>query len=123
MPDVAAPRPLAAVPLSQPACGDTGSNGKGGGVIALVIVSTFVVLVLGILVAGLLRSHADILRALHELGSGVGDPAARPAAPAPVTLTAPASNPALGAAPGVAGITPTGDARAIAVDNSDNFTL
>lgn len=91
--------------------------------IALVIVSTFVVLVLGILVAGLLRSHADILRALHELGAGVGDPAARPAAPAPVTLTAPASSPALGDAPAVAGITPTGDARAIAVDNSDDFTL
>ena len=44
--------------------------------VALVIVSTFVVLVLGILVAGLLRSHADILRSLHELGVGVGDPAA-----------------------------------------------
>ena len=42
--------------------------------VALVIVSTFVVLLLGILVAGLLRSHADILRALHDLGSGVGDP-------------------------------------------------
>ena len=42
--------------------------------VALVIVSTFVVLVLGILVAGLLRSHADILRALHDLGAGVGDP-------------------------------------------------
>jgi len=36
--------------------------------VALVIVSTFVVLMLGILVAGLLRSHADILRALHDLG-------------------------------------------------------
>ena len=36
---------------------DTGLKpGKGGGVIALVVVSTFVVLVLGILVAGLLRS-------------------------------------------------------------------
>ena len=44
--------------------------------IALVVVSTFVVLVLGVLVAGLLRSHADILRSLHELGVGVGDPAA-----------------------------------------------
>jgi hypothetical protein len=36
--------------------------------IALVVVSTFVVLLLGILVAGLLRSHADILRSLHEDG-------------------------------------------------------
>jgi hypothetical protein len=93
--------------------------------IALVIVSTFVVLVLGILVAGLLRSHADILRALHDLGAGVGDPAAAPAvaAPAPVTLSAPHTSPALGAAPAIAGLTPTGDARAIAVANSDDFTL
>ncbi len=94
--------------------------------VALVIVSTFVVLMLGILVAGLLRSHADILRSLHELGVGVGDPSAAPAAPAaaaPVTLTTPASSPALGAAPAVAGVTPTGDARAIAVDNSDDLTL
>ena len=50
--------------------------------VALVIVSTFVVLVLGILVAGLLRSHADILRSLHELGVGVGDPAASTASAA-----------------------------------------
>jgi hypothetical protein len=92
-------------------------------VVALVIVSTFVVLVLGILVAGLLRSHADILRSLHELGVGVGDPSAAPVAAAPVTLTTPAQSPALGAAPAVAGVTPTGDARAIAVDNSDDLTL
>jgi len=91
-------------------------------VVALVIVSTFVVLLLGILVAGLLRSHADILRSLHELGVGVGDPSAAPVA-APVTLTTPASSPALGAAPAVAGVTPTGDARAVAVDNSDDLTL
>ena len=43
--------------------------------IALVVVSTFVVLVFSVLVTGLLRSHADILRSLHELGVGVGDPA------------------------------------------------
>jgi hypothetical protein len=83
-----------------------------------------VVLLLGILVAGLLRSHADILRSLHELGVGVGDPSAAPApAAAPVTLAPPASGPALGAAPAVAGVTPTGDARAVAVDNSDDLTL
>jgi hypothetical protein len=97
--------------------------------IALVIVSTFVVLVLGILVAGLLRSHADILRSLHELGAGVGDPVAGPAAVAPVGLGAPVAlatpetGPALGAAPAVAGVTPAGDARAVAVDNGDHLTL
>jgi hypothetical protein len=92
-------------------------------VVALVIVSTFVVLLLGILVAGLLRSHADILRSLHELGVGVGDPSVAPALAAPVTLATPASNPVLGPAPTVAGVTPTGDARAIAVANSDDLTL
>jgi len=104
---------------------DTGSNTERGGVVALVIVSTFVVLVLGVLVAGLLRSHADILRSLHELGVGVGDPsgAPPPAVAAPVTLTTPPASPPLGAAPSIAGLTPTGDARAIAVDNSDDLTL
>jgi hypothetical protein len=92
-------------------------------VVALVIVSTFVVLVLGILVTGLLRSHADILRSLHELGAGVGDPAAATPVAAPVTMVTPASSPALGVAPAIAGVTPTGDARAIAVDNNDDLTL
>ncbi len=103
--------------------------------IALVVVSTFVVLVLGILVAGLLRSHADILRSLHQLGAGVGDPAlaemtataasgaaATPVAP-PVSLVPPGASPPLGPAPTVAGVTPSGDARAISVTNSDGLTL
>jgi len=42
--------------------------------LALVIADTVVVLLLAVLVTGLLRSHADILRALHSLGAGVGDP-------------------------------------------------
>ena len=49
---------------------------KGHAMVALVLVLTFVVLLLGVLVAGLLRSHADILKALHDLGAGVGDPSA-----------------------------------------------
>jgi hypothetical protein len=87
-------------------------------VVALVVVSTFVVLVLGVLVAGLLRSHADILRSLHELGVGVGDPASAadarpgPAAPAAVALGPTAGARALGEAATVAGVTPAGDAAA-----------
>jgi hypothetical protein len=103
-------------------------------VVALVVVSTFVVLVLGVLVAGLLRSHADILRSLHELGVGVGDPAttaatAATAVSAPtrtrsvVDPPSPSSAPGLGPAPTVAGVTPSGDARAVAVDNNDGLTL
>lgn len=99
--------------------------------VALVVVSTFVVLVLGVLVAGLLRSHADILRSLHELGVGVGDPAtavdghrdSAAAPPAPVSMGPTAGTPQLGDAPTVAGVTPAGDARAIAVTNSGRLTL
>ena len=111
---------------------------KEAPVVALVVVSTFVVLILGVLVAGLLRSHADILRSLHELGVGVGDPATATAtasetatatASAPVSMAgdadppAPSSAPGLGPAPTVAGVTPSGDTRAIAVDNNDGLTL
>ncbi|MGH8934781.1 MAG: hypothetical protein ACRDXD_00680 [Acidimicrobiia bacterium] len=39
----------------------------------LIIVEAAAILLLGLLVAGLLRSHAEILRRLHELGAGVGD--------------------------------------------------
>ncbi len=94
--------------------------------IALVVVATFVVLVLGLLVAGLLRSHADILRSLHELGVGVGDPVTATGSPPMVSADdppAPSSAPGLGPAPTVAGVTPSGDARAIAVDNNDGLTL
>jgi hypothetical protein len=38
---------------------------------ALVVGLALVVLVLAVLVAGLLRSHAEILKALHELGAGL----------------------------------------------------
>ena len=40
--------------------------------LALVLIQTVVIAILGVLVAGLLRSHAEILRALHELGAGAG---------------------------------------------------
>lgn len=45
----------------------------------LVAVETAVLVLLVVLVTGLLRSHAEILRRLEELGAGVGDPS-RPAA-------------------------------------------
>jgi hypothetical protein len=95
-------------------------------VIALVVVSTFLVLLLGVLVAGLLRSHADILRSLHELGVGVGDPSALPGQDRQDggdRAGAPPGGPALGPAPSVAGLTPGGDARAFAPGNSDRLTL
>jgi hypothetical protein len=92
--------------------------------IALVVVSTFAVLLLGILVTGLLRSHADILRSLHELGVGVGDPVAGMRGDAvPVDMGRPARHEGSAAAPDIAGLTPSGDARAVAITNSDRRTL
>ena len=95
--------------------------------VALVVVLTFVVLLLSVLVAGLLRSHADILRSLHQLGVGVGDPAASNGAVqprgAPRLPTWSSRGGELSAAPTVAGVTPAGDARAVAVDNNDGFSL
>ena len=41
--------------------------------LTLVILEGLVIAVLGVLVVGLLRSHAEILRRLHELGAGVYD--------------------------------------------------
>jgi hypothetical protein len=108
--------------------------------LALVLLLTFVVLLLGILVAGLLRSHADILKALHELGAGVGDPATDSpsgtdhqhggdrSAPRPVAVPF-TMGPPLPAernhswAPTLAGVTPAGDALAIAVTGHEGRTL
>lgn len=42
--------------------------------LALVVVLLVAVLLLAVVVTGLLRSHADIIRSLHSLGVGVGDP-------------------------------------------------
>ena len=96
--------------------------------VALVVVVTFVVLVFSVLVAGLLRSHADILRSLHELGVGVGDPTSTDdpttspdGAARPPTWSNSQSD--LVSAQAVAGVTPSGDARAIAMNNHDGFTL
>jgi hypothetical protein len=105
--------------------------------VALVLILTFVVLLLGVLVAGLLRSHADILKALHDLGAGVGDPAAGEsdghdhrngdgARPVPVPFTMgpqlPGERDSV-SAPTIAGVTPGGDALAMAVTGHDTLTL
>ena len=42
--------------------------------VAIAVILSAVVSLLAVLVAGLLRSHADILKALHDLGVGVGEP-------------------------------------------------
>jgi hypothetical protein len=105
-------------------------------VLVLVIMDTVVVVLLAGLVAGLLRSHADILRALHSLGAGVGDPAdpdvqARSSAVAsPVGTDGPVHiGPPLPAersswsAHDIEGTDPQGDAVALVVTESRHLTL
>jgi len=45
---------------------------------ALLAIETILLVLLSLLVAGLLRSHAEILRRLETFGAGGGDPSARP---------------------------------------------
>ena len=52
---------------------------------ALVVALSVAVLLLGVLVAGLLRSHAEILKALHDLGAGL-ELDRKDGGPVPVTI-------------------------------------
>ncbi|WP_432545535.1 hypothetical protein [Kineococcus sp. SYSU DK004] len=99
--------------------------------IVLVAGLTVAVALLGLLVAGLLRSHAEVLRSLHELGAGREDTA--PGAGAPRTpddvpftvgdgVVGPAGLTGGGALP-VAGTTPTGDAVQVDVTAGGRDTL
>ncbi|WP_421119286.1 hypothetical protein ACE2AJ_18275 [Aquihabitans daechungensis] len=55
---------------------------------AIVVLLALVVAVLGLLVVGLLRSHAEILKRLHQLGAGLDPDQPQPAAsPAPTPVT------------------------------------
>jgi hypothetical protein len=85
-------------------------------VLALVVTVIVAVALLGVLVAGLLRSHADILRALHSLGAGIGDPlddGATTPVSTPIQLGRALAPERGDAAPDVAGTTLAGDAVAI----------
>jgi hypothetical protein len=108
-------------------------------VVALAVVLSVIVLLLGVLVAGLLRSHADILKALHDLGAGVGDPVRPAGDPSGDDVSSPASEdgslrpllmgpPLPGernatSAPTIAGVSPIGDAVAVAPATGDALTL
>jgi len=92
---------------------------------ALVVALTFAVALLGLLVAGLLRSHAEILRRLHELGAGLDGEAG----PAPVALAgngragtrlaARSDRPAFD----LAGVSPDDEAVAVGVVGTSHPTL
>jgi hypothetical protein len=99
---------------------------------ALVIVEGLALLLLAVLVAGLLRSHAEILRRLHELGAGLdpADDAGAPAAGGPADLGFPvppgrALPSAAGAreASDVTGQTASGEFAHVAVTGVDRDTM
>src|SRR5207247_7710613 len=79
------------------------------------------VLLLSVLVLGLLRSHADILRALHSLGAGIGDPASDEDASTSIPVTMGPTLPrerGVGA-PDISGTTPDGGAVALSMCATD----
>lgn len=83
---------------------------------ALVVLEAVVIALLVVLVAGLLRSHAEILRRLHELGAGETVPdvttmVAAPRGSQKLTITE------------LAGVTPTGGAAAVALAGSRGLVL
>ena len=88
----------------------------------LVVLETVAVGLLAVLVAGLLRSHAEILRRLHELGAGYGEeagPGSRRSTGAgvPITLGRP------GVAAAIVGRSPAGDAVSVAPGRPGERTL
>ncbi|MFV0460847.1 MAG: hypothetical protein ACK5MT_18990 [Actinomycetales bacterium] len=95
--------------------------------IAVVIVEGIAIVLLGVLVVGLLRGHAEVLRTLHE--AGLGDPAQEAQATKPADLpfgvqpgtAVPRDNPTDGF--DLAGQTPTGDAAAVQIAGSPDDTL
>ncbi len=95
----------------------------------LVTLFAVVLALLALLVAGLLRSHAEILRALHQLGVNM-DPARSDDADgvttpvgAPVIRSAEVPKRASRTAVDVAGMTPDHDAVSIAVVGAKHLTL
>ncbi|MFL6137654.1 MAG: TlpA family protein disulfide reductase [Frankiaceae bacterium] len=99
--------------------------------LAAVIAEAVALSLLGLLVAGLLRSHAEIMRALHELGASL-DPDAGSPGPVPVALgaglhggrvVAPGRDPTQDAAHDVVGVRLDGSAVALAVAGARHDTL
>ncbi len=93
---------------------------------ALVVILAVVVALLVVLVGGLLRSHADILRVLHDAGFGHDGAEARAPArsrrPSGVAPSRPPSGPSPEAVD-LAGVTPAGDAVAVGIVGAPIPTL
>lgn len=83
---------------------------------ALAVLNTAILIVMVMLVLGLLKSHAAILRRLHELEDAGG--ASQAAGPAPVRLEAPGTAP-----PPVRGATLDGEQAVFAVSGVEHDTI
>jgi len=88
--------------------------------LAVVIAEGVAILLLGLLVAGLLRSHAEILRALHDLGAGVDPDAGTTRTPRAASSSARVTG---SPAHDIAGVSPAGEAVALAVHGTAHDTL
>jgi hypothetical protein len=93
-------------------------------VTALIVVGAVALALLAILVAGLLRSQAEILRALHDLGVDV-DVDGRGEPPGELRVELGPARPRAAAAPAVdvVGTTPHGEALAVGVVGTPHDTL
>jgi hypothetical protein len=91
---------------------------------ALIVGLTVAVALLGVLVAGLLRTNAEVIRALHQMGVDLG-PDTPGTRPIPVTLgeRPTPGRPDAGDVIDLAGTTPDGDAVSLAVSGVRHDTL
>jgi hypothetical protein len=89
----------------------------------VVTVLTVVVAVLALLVAGLLRSHAAILRRLHELGAGVERSVEAPTPPPELDLPQPSPVTDGRAAADLVGVGAHGEAQAVRVTGTRHDTI
>ena len=94
-------------------------------VMAVLVTALAVVLaLLAVLVAGLLRSHAEILRTLHGVGIDLDpDSDGVTSAASSTGLTVPRPRAEVRAAADVSGVTPTGDATSVSVVGARHHTL
>jgi hypothetical protein len=90
-------------------------------VAALVVVEAVAIALLGVLVVGLLRSHAEILRTLHRLGAG--HPLADGSTPEASVPLGPPRLSSTAEAVDLVGTTPAGEAIQIGVRNARHDTL
>ena len=86
--------------------------------LALVVVEAVAIALLGMLVAGLLRSHAEILRRLHDLGVGLDGSDARQASPMSLSTPVAAQD-----AHDLTGVTLQDEAVAVGVVGASQDTL